>query len=107
MKLLIFFIAIISLIPLSHSPAFAWHLEKTVTPYGDVCPQCGNYGTCKSVMTDYDAENALNDYYKKKGLKVEIEKISGRFIKAGIYNKEGIVDIIIFDRKTGRIRSIY
>jgi hypothetical protein len=58
-------------------------------------------------MTDYDAEKALKDYYNKKGLTVEIEKKNGRFIRAKIYNKTGVADIIIFDRQTGRIRSIY
>jgi hypothetical protein len=49
----------------------------------------------------------LRDYYNKKGLNVEIRKKGGRFIRARIYDKIGTVDIIIFDRHTGRIRSIF
>ncbi len=58
-------------------------------------------------MSPEDAGRAMVDYYKSKGLIVEIENIRGRFIKARIKDKRGIVDVIIFDRRTGRIRSIY
>ena len=58
-------------------------------------------------MTSYDSESALKDYYEKKGLVVKIEKPGGRFIRARISDKDGVVDVIIFDRSTGRIRSIY
>ena len=85
----------------------AWPQGKSVTPYGDFCPQCGKYGTCQTIMTDYDVEKALKDYYSKKGLNVEIDELGERFIKAKIRDKEGVVDVIIFDRETGRIRSIY
>lgn len=107
MKLTILQLIIFSLFYLSFSIAIAWPNEKSVTPYGDFCPQCGEYGVCKTIMTNYDAEKALKNYYNKKGLKVEIEDIGERFIRARINNKEGIVDIIIFDRNSGRIRSIY
>ncbi len=46
-------------------------------------------------------------YYGKKGLDVEIEKTQGRFIRARIVEGKEVVDEIIFDRRTGRIRSIY
>jgi len=107
MRHVIFPILIIAFLTLSGSETFAGSHDKSVTPYGDSCPQCEKYGTCNKVMTDYDAENALKDYYHKKGLKVEVEKKNGRFIKAKIYDKSDVVDVIIFDRQTGRIRSIY
>jgi len=80
---------------------------KSVTPYGDTCAKCGRYGACKSTISQEDAEKAITDYYNKKGLDVRIELIKGRFIKAKVSDKEGVVDVIIFDRRTGRIRSIY
>ena len=107
MRLLIFLTLIFPLLFLSASVSVAFHQERSVTPYGDFCPKCTKYGTCNTTMTSYDAESALKDYYNKKGLGVKIEKSGERFIKAGIFDKEGIVDIIIFDRSTGRIRSIY
>jgi hypothetical protein len=93
------------LVPLSE--AFAWRDREPVTPYGDFCPRCSQYGICKSMMSSYDAEKAMVDYYNKKGFDVEIEDVKGRFIKAKIKDKDNVVDVIIFDRRTGRIRSIY
>jgi len=86
---------------------YAWHLGKPVTPYGDFCPQCAKYGACKTIMTHEDSKKAMIDYYHEKGLNVELEKKSGRFIRAKIKEEEKVIDIIIFDRRTGRIRSIY
>ncbi len=110
MKQVIFSILIVSvsLLCFSVSDTYAWPRGKPVTPYGDSCPKkCVDYGTCNTVMTDYDAEKALKDYYNRKGLSVMLEKRGERFIRARIYDEIGIVDIIIFDRRTGRIRSIY
>jgi hypothetical protein len=81
--------------------------ERPVTPYGDFCRRCGEYGNCKSVMSHDDAKKALIDYYHHKGLAVELERKRGRFIRAKVRDKNEVVDVIIFDRRSGRIRSIY
>ncbi len=107
MKCLIAWLIILASFPGSMSEALAWPLGKPVTPYGDFCPRCTEYGYCKSIMSHEDARKAMLDYYHKKGLNVELEKISGRFIRARIKDKGNVVDVIIFDRRTGRIRSIY
>lgn len=87
--------------------AIAEYQGEEVTPYGDFCRRCTDYGTCDSLMTDESANKAIIEYYHAKGLNVKIEKNSGRFIKAKIINKDAVVDVIIFDRRTGRVRSIY
>ncbi|GBE03238.1 MAG TPA: hypothetical protein ENH45_05360 [Nitrospirae bacterium] len=89
------------------SEAFAEHPKKPVTPYGDFCPRCSDYGTCKILMGHEDAKKAMIEYYDKKGMSVEIEKKRGRFIRAKIIDRGDVVDVIIFDRHTGRVRSIY
>ncbi|MBI5057998.1 MAG: hypothetical protein HZB61_15420 [Nitrospirae bacterium] len=87
--------------------AFAFH-EKPVTPYGDYCEQCSKYGTCKSMMSFHEAQKALDNYFVKKGFGVMINDPGpGRFIRAKIIDKGRVVDVIIFDRLTGRMRSIY
>jgi hypothetical protein len=101
------FIIISMLLLMPFSEAYAWSHNKPVTPYGDNCPRCSDYGTCKSPMGHEEAKGAMLDYYHKKGLSVEIMKKRGRFIKAKIMYKKDVVDIIIFDRHTGRVRSIY
>lgn len=100
-------ILVLFLTPLTE--AFAWQNEERVpvTPYGDFCRRCSHYGVCRDTMSPGDSRKAMIDYYHNKGLDVEIENIRGRFIKAKIKDKGEIVDIIIFDRRTGRIRSIY
>jgi hypothetical protein len=107
MKSLAVFLIITSLLLIPFSEVSARNHKKPVTPYGDFCKKCSHYGKCKSAMSVEDSRKAMVDYYQKKGLKVEINSVKGRFIKASIKEKNKIVDIIIFDRKSGRIRSIY
>lgn len=90
----------------SVSRADAWREKEAVTPYGDFCPRCSQYGNCKSTMSHEDAKEALIDYYHRKGLNVQVENKHGRFIRAKISDQRNVVDVIIFDRRTGRIRSI-
>lgn len=85
----------------------AFHGAKPITPYGDSCTKCTKYGTCKHTLNYEDAKKAMMDYYDKKGYLVEIIHKRGRFMKAKIKDKNKVVDIIIFDRRTGRLRSIY
>jgi hypothetical protein len=85
----------------------AWQRDKSVTPYGDYCPLCTKYGNCKTIMSHEEAKKAMMDYYRKKGLNVELEKKKGRFIRAKIKEEDKVIDVIIFDRRTGRVRSIY
>ncbi len=93
------------LAPLSIS--YSDHIKKNVTPYGDFCRKCTKYGTCKSLMSHDEAKQAMIDYYNKKGFGVEVESKKGRFIRAKIKDRHKVVDVIIFDRRTGRVRSIY
>lgn len=94
------------LILIQNTDSFAGH-EGPITPYGDFCPRCSEYGNCKSNMSNDEAKEALISYYQKKGLSVELEKKRGRFIRVKVKDRNKVVDIIIFDRRSGRIRSIY
>ena len=107
MKHAFFFLTILVLTAVSIPEVNAFRSEKPVTPYGDFCPRCTKYGNCKTTMNHEDAKKAMVDYYKKKGLVVELERKKGRFIRAKIKEENEVVDVIIFDRRTGRVRSIY
>ncbi len=107
MRYLIVIIIILAAGLFLSAEGFAMHQGKTVTPYGDSCAKCGKYGTCKSTISTEDAEEAMRDYYNKKGYGVEVEHAKGRFIKARIMDKDKTIDVIIFDRRTGRIRSTF
>ncbi len=93
------------LAPLSNT--YADHSKENVTPYGDFCRKCTKYGTCKALMSHDEAKQAMIDYYHEKGFGVEVVSKKGRFIKAKIKDHKKVVDVISFDRKTGRVRSIY
>ncbi len=84
-----------------------WDRKKPVTPYGDFCPRCSKYGICKYELGNKEIQKGLKDYYGKKGLDVKINNMKGRFIKATVKDNDRVVDVIIFDRHTGRIRSIF
>jgi len=107
MKTISILTIIIALLSVHIIPALAWPSGKPVTPYGDFCRGCSQYGTCRDMMSPDEARKAMMEYYHKKGFDVEVIDTSGRFIKAKIKDRGRVVDVIIFDRKTGRIRSIY
>jgi len=85
---------------------FAYADEGMITPYGDNCKKCTIYGTCKAPIPAGKALNAIEQYYRDKGYSVKKVQHKGRFIQAEIYNGHRLVDKVLFDRKTGRIRSI-
>jgi hypothetical protein len=102
--LLIFLFTFFFSIP---SGAFLSYAEKPKTPYGDFCNHISRYGTSKKMHSHKQSEKALKHYFNSKGLDVEIITSKGRFLKANVKKKGKTVDTIIFDRRTGRIRSIY
>ncbi|UCF87681.1 MAG: hypothetical protein JSV71_02960 [Nitrospiraceae bacterium] len=106
-KHLTLLILVLALLAFPFTDVSAESKGKPVTPYGDFCKRCGNYGTCKKPMKPHDSEKAMKEYYSKKGFNVEMERSKGRFLKAKVKDKGKTVDVIIFDRRTGRIRSIY
>jgi len=81
--------------------------EGRVTPYGDYCAECAAYGVCKEVLPQEQAVRAMDKYYRDRGYRVGEVQHRGRFIEAVIYKDERVVDRVIFDRKNGRMRSIY
>lgn len=80
---------------------------KYVTPYGSYCNRVSHYGSHHDMLNNKQIEESLGHYYGEKGLTYEIVKYKGRFIEALIKDGNQIVDKIILDRSTGRIRSIY
>ncbi len=87
--------------------AHAGEIGKGITPYGDFCPKCSTYGICKKELRNKEAVSALNAYFEEKGFSVGEIKGKGRFLIVDILKEGRLVDRIVFDRKTGRLRSIY
>lgn len=78
-----------------------------ITPFGDTCPKCGIYGKCDKQLRYEEAVIAINSYFKDKGLDISVVKQRRRFIIADVYRNGEWVDRVLFDRKTGRVRSVY
>jgi hypothetical protein len=78
-----------------------------VTPYGDYCKECTTYGKCKTPLTPKQAIDAIEQYYGDKGYVVKNKQHKGRFVEAEIHDETKLVDKVLFDRHTGRFRSIY
>lgn len=89
------------------SGAYSKGSGDEITPYGAYCPLCGEYGYCTKQPTKKEITDALKSYYSKKGLRVVLIKQDGRFAEAEVYKDGEIVDRILLDSKTGRMRSIY
>jgi hypothetical protein len=82
-----------------------------VTPYGDFCWQCSTYGTkyrgSGRQVRHTEAVSAIKAYFNARGYAVGGVYGRGRFLRVDILRDGEIVDRIIFDRRSGRIRSIY
>ncbi len=80
-----------------------------VRPYGDYCPkEHGRYGATRAVESEAEALAILSHYYR--GRDITVAKLEKRriFFRAEIINSEGsLIDVVIIDRRTGRIRSIF
>ena len=94
----------------------AGDVSNTVVPYGDYCAKCTHYGGESSggegfrhpvVMMSEQAEEALMAYFHDRGMGVQHLLGAGRFIRADVVLGNKVIDTVIFDRRTGRIRSIY
>ncbi|MBI4765199.1 MAG: hypothetical protein HY787_11405 [Deltaproteobacteria bacterium] len=79
-------------------------------PYGHYCPgpQWGWYGAKSAVRTADGARKILLEYFKGEKVSIGNVREKGWFFEADIRDKNGIlIDIVIVDKRTARIRSIY
>jgi len=91
---------------IAHAETKKGEQERGITPYGVSCPICGQYGYCKKKVKHEAAVKALEKYYKEKGMSVSVIKKDGRFIEADVYKNKKLIDRVILDCKTGKMRSI-
>ncbi len=77
------------------------------TPYGDFCDKCGKYGVCKDFISVEESGEAVKSYFDDTEIDIGNVQGKGRFLKIELIKDEELYDVILFDRKTGRIRSTY
>ena len=80
---------------------------RGIVPYGEHCQLCGEYAYCTRTPSQKEAVNALSSYYEKRGHRVIILRQKERFLEAEIYRNGKLVDRVLLDLRTGRIRSTY
>lgn len=81
-------------------------------PYGQFCPGPWSrpYGAPKIVRTSEEARRLIESYYADYSPHPRCGKIEERdwYFEANIFNGDGsLMDRVIVDKRTGRIRSIY
>jgi hypothetical protein len=79
-------------------------------PYGDYCPnsQRGWYGAKRAVKSVQEARKILGEYLKGYDVLIDTIREKEWFFEAEIKDKNNtLLDILIVDKRTGRIRSIY
>ena len=81
-------------------------LAAEKTPYG--ISEGGDYGEQKRVTSPEQARRILQDYFAGKDVKIGRVSEKELYYEAEIRDASGkVVDVVIVDKRTGRIRSIY
>ena len=76
------------------------------SPYGG--SREGGYGEKKEVLTQGDAEKILRQYFAKKNVTIGEIREKELYFEAEVRDKDNkVIDKVIVDKRTGRIRSIY
>ncbi len=86
------------------------HEWRDRTPYGNYCsgPERGWYGARKEVKTKGEAKTILEGYFKNRNIAVGDVKERKGFFEAEIRDENNtLIDRVIVNKRTGRIRSIY
>lgn len=76
------------------------------SPYGG--SQGGTYGEKQQVNTKQEARKVLDNYFSKKDVTIGEIREKQYYFEADVLDGKGrVIDKVIVDKRTGRIRSIY
>jgi hypothetical protein len=74
-------------------------------PYGE---SGRGYGERKTVSNNQEARRLLKDYFSSRDVKIGDIRERELFFEADVRDRRGnLVDKVIIDKRTGRIRSMY
>ncbi|GAB4482336.1 MAG: hypothetical protein OHK006_00470 [Thermodesulfovibrionales bacterium] len=78
-------------------------------PYSYGGSKGGKYGERREITTRDEAEALLRDQYSKQDVRIGAITEKERYFEAEILDarKGAVIDTVIIDKRTGRIRSIY
>ena len=97
-------------ITMLYMASFSFASTADVYPYGDYKKGTADssYGQKRPVATAEEAKKVLTEYFAKKDVRIGEIKEKGLFFEAEIRDKSNnLVDKVIVDKRTGRIRSTY
>jgi hypothetical protein len=104
MKNIYIIIILCALILISAAPLL--NAETNSSPYGD--SKGKGYGEMKTVNTIDEAKKILSGFFSGREVKIGIIVEKELFFESEILDKHNnIIDKVIIDKRTGRIRSIY
>ena len=107
-KLLLLTILLLTFVVLPAPDVQAMNGWRGGSPYGDYCPMWGSYGARKPVRSANEAKRILQEYFAPYDVKIGKIKEREWFFEADIKDKNNtLIDVVIVDKRTGRIRSIY
>jgi hypothetical protein len=76
------------------------------SPYGG--PWRGGYGERRAVRSRGEAQRMLNDYYLRRSMRIGPLRENQFYFEADILDRNNrLMDRVIIDKRSGRIRSIY
>lgn len=92
-----------------HGPGQGLGLGPGRSPYGAYCPKrhADRYGARQPVQTEAEARERLLQLFGTDQVTISDLEARPRHFKANIVDKDGkLLDTVIIDRRSGRIRSI-
>jgi len=109
--LTVFFLVILTLPVVSVAQPMGRGMYRG-SPYGHYCPgmQWGPYGLRKPVSTVEQAKQVIDVYLAETGQKLAAGNITEKnwYFEAEILDRnKTVIDRVIVDKRSGRIRSIY
>jgi len=102
-------IGVIPPAPSFAQPVHKFHEWHKIAPYGGYCPgsRWGWYGAKRMVRTSEEAGLILREYFPAD-IKIGLIRERKWFFEAEILDKNNrLIDIVIVNKRTGRIRSIF
>ena len=85
---------------------YAAEVKDDESPYGG--SKSGAYGEKKAIRTKGDAEKVLREYFAKRNVKIGTITEKELYFEAEILDTNNkVIDTVIVNKRTGRIRSIF
>ncbi len=97
-------IFMLALLPVLFVPTVESIADENKLPYGSSC--FSSYGARGKTKSIPHAIGAVRKYFAQRGYYVKLVSHSKLFLTVDIYNDEDIIDTVIVDIRSGKMRSV-